>query len=363
MTSSGCAQGSTDREQSFSHSSSSSRTIFQDVALQPLAMSHPRRRISIKPSSSIKKPAENESRTQQPSQPRSLPSSHLNPIRQPEHSRTVDDDDDIEEDELSRSTSSLGPEESAAPQFQPFFTLISDPSTAEHHHPTVHYIFADDDPDIITEAACRSLVNSVPSAAAAAEALAEGHGDPQTQAGSSDWRGEAEDDNVGSGIDRGDEIVSNKLPPIQPGVREHYILLDVHPQVQPPSGSAGGDPTIPVNPDPTFEIISANSLSPHWALLNTSISTAPTMGGESAEPDPEGPGQGLMLKIEGVGAPDPSLDSGGVVGTATGKGPGLGLGGGGRKGKGKAEALSVQEMMEGFEKGLETVRKVMEGLK
>lgn len=31
------------------------------------------------------------------------------------------------------------------PDFRPFFTLISDPISGEHHHPTVHYIFADDE--------------------------------------------------------------------------------------------------------------------------------------------------------------------------------------------------------------------------
>src|SRR5690242_4545073 len=41
--------------------------------------------------------------------------------------------------------------------FQPFFTLIEDSTTREHFHPTVHYIFADDDADIITEAALRSI--------------------------------------------------------------------------------------------------------------------------------------------------------------------------------------------------------------
>ena len=34
------------------------------------------------------------------------------------------------------------------PDFKPFFTLIEDPETGDHHHPTVHYIFSDDDPEI-----------------------------------------------------------------------------------------------------------------------------------------------------------------------------------------------------------------------
>jgi hypothetical protein len=45
------------------------------------------------------------------------------------------------------------------PDFKPFFTLIEDPETGEHHHPTVHYIFSDDDPEILTNAALEALDN------------------------------------------------------------------------------------------------------------------------------------------------------------------------------------------------------------
>jgi hypothetical protein len=38
------------------------------------------------------------------------------------------------------------------PDFRPFFTLIEDPDTGEHHHPSVHYIFSDDNPDFLTSA-------------------------------------------------------------------------------------------------------------------------------------------------------------------------------------------------------------------
>jgi len=36
--------------------------------------------------------------------------------------------------------------------FKPFFTLIQDMTSDYHHHPTVHYIFADDDQDTLTSA-------------------------------------------------------------------------------------------------------------------------------------------------------------------------------------------------------------------
>ena len=38
------------------------------------------------------------------------------------------------------------------PDFRPFFSLIEDPDTGEHHHPSVHYIFSDDNPDFLTSA-------------------------------------------------------------------------------------------------------------------------------------------------------------------------------------------------------------------
>lgn len=38
------------------------------------------------------------------------------------------------------------------PDFKPFFTLIQDPEMGEYQHPTVHYIFSDDDPEILTSA-------------------------------------------------------------------------------------------------------------------------------------------------------------------------------------------------------------------
>src|ERR1700760_4366986 len=41
--------------------------------------------------------------------------------------------------------------------FNPFFTLIEDAATGEHYHPSIHYIFADDDPILLTAASMRAL--------------------------------------------------------------------------------------------------------------------------------------------------------------------------------------------------------------
>lgn len=41
--------------------------------------------------------------------------------------------------------------------FKPFFTLIENTESGEHHHPTVHYLFSDDDEDIFTDATLMAL--------------------------------------------------------------------------------------------------------------------------------------------------------------------------------------------------------------
>ena len=41
--------------------------------------------------------------------------------------------------------------------FKSFFTLIEDPQTGAIHHPTVHYIFSDDDAELLTSAALHAL--------------------------------------------------------------------------------------------------------------------------------------------------------------------------------------------------------------
>lgn len=169
--------------------------------------------------------------------------------------------------------------EESATLFLPFFTLIENPSTSEHHHPTVHYIFADDDAEIITEAACRALAN---------------------------------DDNQHTN----QEDEEAKLPAAVEGVREHYILLDVQPS------QAHG-----------YDVAKAHSLSSDWQVMNASISNAPTIDRNDAES-----GEGLMLKIEGVGA-IPQTDS---------------------EEANRRQKESLQQMVERFESGLAEIRKMVD---
>ena len=147
----------------------------------------------------------------------------------------------------------------APPNFQPFFTLIEDPITHEHYHPTVHYIFADDDADIITEAACRSLEDAQ---------------DDGSQA-------------IASGSVR--ERDSRYLPPPVAGVKEHYLVLDVQPTTT-ITPFTQADATVPTG----YEVTQAQSLSSEWQVFRTNITQAPTIGDSPED-------EGLMLRIEGRG--------------------------------------------------------------
>ncbi len=204
------------------------------------------------------------------------------------------------------------------PSFQPFFTLIEDTVTNEHHHPTVHYIFADDDTDIITEAALRSLEVLDPS-----QATAQGQSNTQSRV-----------QNAGD-----DTLNTSRLPPPVAGMREHYIVLDVHQQPQPIAQD--GDP-LAAPTSYTYEVSSAHSLSAEWQVLRTSISTAPTIGDNPATDD-----EGLMLRIEGRG----NTPGDTAVGAERGKG---------KETETASEKESMEDMIERFQKRLEDVRMVME---
>ncbi|KAB8236483.1 uncharacterized protein BDW43DRAFT_239879 [Aspergillus alliaceus] len=195
------------------------------------------------------------------------------------------------------------------PPFQPFFTLIEDANTSEYYHPTVHYIFSDDDTDIVTEAALRALESEQDHPRGEKENLRSTH---------DQHPGEEEEDL--------DEELSNLrkgslLPSPIPGVRDNYIVLDmdVHSSddtqnmnTAPASvGSPGTQSAVPQQQldsqnhnqlGQKFTVTSAYSLTPAWQVLKTQLVPAPTFeNNSSAEQSPNG---GLMLKIQGtVGLP------------------------------------------------------------
>lgn len=212
---------------------------------------------------------------------------HFLPHSPPNQNLEYDDDDDEEhDDEAAVYEDSASYQTAPQPQqpFQPFFTLIEDTLTNEHYHPTVHYIFADDEPDIITEAACRSLDQN-------------------------------SDDSPSQEHEQGQDVddPEPRLPPPRPGIREHYLVLDVLPSpVVAPSSQQQLSDRLP-SPSPSsvetaqalpkaypYTVTSTKSLSADWQVLRTTITDAPTMNAEQ-HPDE----QHLMLRLEGRGnSPD-----------------------------------------------------------
>ncbi|CAA9965592.1 hypothetical protein P3342_011586 [Pyrenophora teres f. teres] len=146
------------------------------------------------------------------------------------------------------------------PNFRPFFTLIEDTTSAEHYHPYVHYVFADDDPTILTAASMRGL------------GLDDTSYLPQdAQPGDERQRTEGSEQE-----DEQDSPVDSPLPPPIPGVKEHYLIIDV--------GADGRT------------IMDAQSLSSEWQITDTAVRIAPSF-------DEDSPDQGYMLRIEGVKIP------------------------------------------------------------
>ncbi|KAK0713878.1 hypothetical protein B0T26DRAFT_651266 [Lasiosphaeria miniovina] len=135
------------------------------------------------------------------------------------------------------------------PSFTPIFTLLASsthPSQRQTtHHPTVHYIFADDDADDLTAA------------------LAHHH-----RAGS--W-GDREDAGSDSGRDRA-------------------ILLDMAPAIE----------------GPGFEVVWASSLSPDWAVVSARVGRMEGGDGGSLAVGRSSSLGALVLRIEGVSLESPS---------------------------------------------------------
>lgn len=226
-------------------------------------------------------------------------------------------------------------------QFQPFFTLVEDANTGESHHPTVHYIFSDDDTDILTEAAVRSLEQEQ-------QEIDNQAGAATRRAGKKDQRQEHRRDTRDKPREEDSYHEENDsiLPPPIPGVRDNYLILDVEPTVLDPlqqqkqdadpnhPGAAGGGAksvssspaTQPTSlappqqqqqqqqqPSPRFTVTTAHSLTPAWQVLNTELVPAPTFENNASSNDqqdqiqPQPLNGGLMLKIHGTPGHPPNI--------------------------------------------------------
>ncbi|KAE8147781.1 hypothetical protein BDV25DRAFT_142429 [Aspergillus avenaceus] len=233
------------------------------------------------------------------------------------------------------------------PPLQPFFTVIEDSNTATYYHPTVHYIFSDDDTDIVTEAALRSLEaeqDNLPRY---------GKGKARTR----DHSSQVDEEEDGLPSPRKEPMLPSPIP----GVRDHYIILDMdtattndahsvnavsaHDTIATSPGTQSAAPqhlssesqnyTSPQNQS-QFRVGSAYSLSPTWQVLNTQLVPAPTFENSSEQPL----NGGLMLKIQGTAGLPMSMPA--------------------RDREKDNSTQRLEEMMEQFSKRLGELRQVIE---
>ncbi|RDL31191.1 uncharacterized protein BP5553_09980 [Venustampulla echinocandica] len=229
-------------------------------------------------------------------------------------------------------TSSRGqipPQTPGPPGFAPFFVLVDDPANKSTYHPhRVHYLFSDDeDTEVLTSALVRSLEGPG------------GRNDEANGNGPGERRGEEEDassseETSSSGVrhshkrKKGRE--KDKMREARRGRQkereERVLIVDINEK---------GD-----------AITSVNSLCQRWQVLNASIESAPTF---DAQDDHGGAGdtnRGLMLRIEGLGVESLSYED------EKGKGGGIGSG----MPLGDEE---MRELLEGFDKKMEVLRKLV----
>ncbi len=242
--------------------------------------------------------------------PRSPPVPHIeDPVDdasyEQQQAEAAGDEDDIPYPEPTSEQTLLPP-----PNFRPFFTLIEDITSGEHYHPYVHYVFADDDPVVITAASMRSL------------------GLDETKYLSQPSPEEGTGSHIQDGQEEYEEAppAESPLPPPIPGVNEHYLIIDVGPDGR--------------------SIVDAQSLSPAWQISDTSLRTAPSF-------DETSPDQGFMLRIQGIGISNRSKGKGkGLTGQdktsdALGQSPGDILG-------------TLDRMLYGIQESLEVAARISE---
>lgn len=207
----------------------------------------------------------------------------------------------------------LPPAEPSTPNFTQLFTTVTSTTHPSNksttHHPTVHYIFADDDPDILTEA------------------LAHHHRTAEAE-------------------EQPDEDHPEEHPPT-----ERAVVLDIVPS---PSAPAG------------YEVAWASSLAPDWAVVSARVGRTDGSGGALQQGSGGGGGGMLTLQIEGVSVersgPTPS-SSRGKLGSSPVEGDGK-AGRGSAAGKQQNPEHQPSEeypaLMDEFDQRMDVLRRVVE---
>ncbi|KAK7518679.1 hypothetical protein IWZ03DRAFT_374377 [Phyllosticta citriasiana] len=155
--------------------------------------------------------------------------------------------------------------------FAPFFTLVEDATTGHTEHPSVHYVFADDDPELHTAIFARALGDT------SAVTSARHTNRHRSGVGRDNDDDEEEQEDMESSNAAAGTSPQPILPPSVPGQKDRYIVLDLSADAR--------------------SITQAQSLSREWQVISTSISPAPTF---SEEGDEAGGSGALMLRVEGL---------------------------------------------------------------
>ncbi|KAK7544254.1 uncharacterized protein J3D65DRAFT_11343 [Phyllosticta citribraziliensis] len=150
--------------------------------------------------------------------------------------------------------------------FTPFFTLVEDASTGHTEHPSVHYVFADDDPELHTAIFARALGDT--------SAVTSARHTSRHRSGFARGNEEEDDESSDPAAAASPQPI---LPPSVPGQKDRYVVLDLSADAR--------------------SITQAQSLSREWQVISTSISAAPTF---TEEGDDAGGSGALMLRVEGL---------------------------------------------------------------
>ncbi|KMP06488.1 hypothetical protein CIRG_06169 [Coccidioides immitis RMSCC 2394] len=285
--------------------------------------------------SSAKQHAASQSSTPRPATTNSRPSAVSNEVSNEAVTSSPDQQQDHGQEQIHQEYEPSHSAQDATPTaFRPFFTLIEDANTSKFHHPTVHYVFSDDDTSLITEAALRSLDQQQrpphpPSKGRSAQ-------DPS---GKGKKKAVAEEIELSSSASH---LYTGKLPPPIPETQEHIIILDVEPTasstaIMPSdrhsaSHPADPAPTSPPSSGPSpihipqqqqqhqqqqhqqhpfplpshYKITSAHSLSPTWQVLSTHLNPTPTFDSSlipapiTQTTSPDSAPFPVMLRVEGT---------------------------------------------------------------
>ncbi|EFR04511.1 hypothetical protein MGYG_07518 [Nannizzia gypsea CBS 118893] len=198
------------------------------------------------------------------------------------------------------------------PPFKPFFTVIGDATSSEYFHPTVHYIFSDDDTSIITEAALQSLeINKQKPPSWSTESISQ------------------------------KEKKKGESTPKAKAAAEQFIILDVEPTNTNDTSGAADAATTDAQETSARPNLTPQSLSPAWQVINTSLSPAPNFDSASNSPTSTDRDNNAVLMIEGTSgfASDSSAT---------------------RHQTQQASGQTLEEMMDQFAKRMEELKKVVE---